>query len=370
MPDGSMDARVAGTLRSHGPLTRHDLARLVGLSEATVSRALGRLVAAGTVVGAGFEDSTGGRPPQRFAYNGAGRLVAGISVTNAGARALLMSLAGEPAGRYRIAFEARDDPQTRLASTLRLVHEVVNGAGDALSGLGVGVPGVVAGPGGVVTAIHELGWDRLALGDLLARHAGRPIILDNDANCLAVAEHRRGAGRGVDDLVAVVIRHGLGAGLVTNGRLCRGHRREAGEIGYLLTERASLRRLFPDRGDLEQRLGHERLAAEAARWGLTGAAASLPGLIGFGLRREGQARELAEELLDLVAQAVSALCAVLDPELIVIGGADGLDLGSVIAGVRERLRGRALHVPRIVPTALGADAITVGAACLALPPLP
>jgi predicted NBD/HSP70 family sugar kinase len=370
-PSQATDAQVTLMLRSHGPLTRLGLVEATGLSLATINRAIARLAAAGVVVPAGRNLSTGGRPPERYAYNGAGRTVAGISVTEQGATGLVLSLGGQIVGRHAVAFTRADSPETRLESTLALLDGVLAGAHGAgrLSGVGVAVPGVV-GPQGTVSAIHELGWDRLALGALLSRRAGMPVALDNDANALAVGEHLRGAGRGVDNLVALMVTTGLGAGLITNGQLYRGLHHEAGEIGYLLTERGSLRRHFPHRGDLEQRAGADRLAAEAVRLGLPdGARATLPHLIGAGLGGlgvGGPARELAEELLDLTALAVAGMCVVLDPELVIIGGGDDeSDMAAVITGVRERLLGRILRVPRIEAAALGRDAIMIGAAVIA-----
>ena len=361
------DGRVVQALREHGCLTRHGLLETTGLSLATLNRALDRLVKLGRVIVTGHEASTGGRPPEIFAYDGEGQVVAGISVTDSGATALLMTLDGTVVGRDATIFGRLTDPEVRLQLTCGLLDRVVEHPKWRLVGVGVAVPGVVTGSGGTVSAIHELGWDRLALGDLLSRRAGLPVLLDNDANCLAVAEHQRGAGRGVANLVSLVVRNGLGAGLITNGQLYRGMHHEAGEIGYLLTGRDSLRRLFPDRGELEQLIGGKRLSEEADRLGLDLVSeATLPHLIGLGHEQGGKAGKLADELLDLTALSIAAMCVVLDPELVIIGGStDEAGMSVMIDGVRERLVGRILRVPPLKPAALGADAIMIGAASLA-----
>ena len=315
----------------------------------------------------GREASTGGRPPEIFAYDGEGQVVAGISVTDTGATALLMTLDGAVVGRDETIFGRLTDPEVRLQLTCGLLDRIVDQPERRLMGIGVAVPGVVSSSG-TVSAIHELGWDRLALGDLLSRRAGLPVVLDNDANCLAVAEHQRGAGRGVANLVSLVVRNGLGAGLITNGQLYRGMHHEAGEIGYLLSGRESLRRLFPDRGELEQLIGGKRLSDEATRLGLDlSDEPTLPNLIVLGHERGGKAGKLADELLDLTALSIAALCVVLDPELVIIGGSsDEAGMSLVIEGVRERLIGRILRVPPLRPAGLGADAIMIGAASFAV----
>jgi len=343
------------------------LVEATGLSLATVNRALGHLANQGRVVVAGHETSTGGRPPEIFAYDGDGQVTAGISVTDDGVTALLMTMDGTVLGRDSIGFGRPADPEMRLQLTCDLLDRVVENPPGRLVGIGVAVPGVVTDADGTVSAIHEMGWDRLALGDLLVRRANLPVVLENDANCLAVAEHRRGAGRGVANLVSLVARNGLGAGLITNGQLYRGMHHEAGEIGYLLTGRDSLGRLFPDRGELEQLVGGRRLSDEAQRLGLDlPHAATLPYLIGLGHERGGEVGRFADELLDLTALSIAALCVVLDPELVIIGGTDEAGMSLLIDGVRERLVGRILRVPPLEPALLGADAIMIGAASLAV----
>jgi len=280
----------------------------------------------------------------------------------------VLTLNGDVTSRDSEVFKAKDGPEARLERTLKLLDRLMVKPDGRICGIGVGVPGVV-GTSGRLSAIHELGWDRLALGDLLSRHVDMPVIVDNDANCLAVSEHLRGAGRGVDNLVGLVVSSGLGAGIIANGQLYRGLHHEAGEIGYLLTERQSLRHLFPGRGDLEQLIGGDRVLAKAAEFGLTSAEeATLPRLISLGLRTTGAAREFSEELLDWTTLAVSTMCVVLDPEMVIIGGGGTeSEMDDVIEGVRNRLPGRILRVPRIEAAALGDDAVVIGAAQLALP---
>jgi predicted NBD/HSP70 family sugar kinase len=359
----SDDQAILAALRDHGPLSRAALAASTGLSAAAVHRAVARLGAAQFVVPAGHAASTGGRPAELLAYNGVGLLVAGVSVTEDGAAGLVVTLDGEPVDRHTVAFDPHATPEARLGGTLDLLDRLT-ASEPAPRAIGVAVPGAV-GPDGVVTAIHELGWDRLALSELLASRTTLPIVLDNDANCLAIAESTRGAGQGADHLVALVVRSGLGAGLIANGRLLRGVHHEAGEIGYLLTARDSLRRLFPGRGDLEQQIGGPRLAARARDLGFADTP-TLPRLIAHGLATTGPARDLADELLDLTALAVSALCVVLDPEVVILSGTHEPGVMTpLITGLTERLLGRILRVPRIEPPALGADAIMIGAARLA-----
>jgi predicted NBD/HSP70 family sugar kinase len=357
---------VVATLREAGPSSRADLTHLTGLGSATVNRAVAHLIDAQVVVAAGHRSSTGGRPAELVKYNGGGLAVAGVSVTEESAVGLLVSLDGEIVGRDIVAFGRFDSPEGRLTGTLALLDRLMDRSDVRPRSLGVAVPGVVNADG-VVSAIPELGWDRLALADMLAARVGIPVVLDNDANCLAAGEHSRGVGQGVDALVALVVRNGLGAGIIANGQIYRGRHHAAGEIGYMLTGRESLSRLFPDRGDLEQRVGSQRLEAHASALGLPAPdRTSLPQLVARGMNSDGAARAVAAELLDLTALALSALCVVLDPELVILGGpTDDTELTRLAELINQRLLGRILRVPRIEAPALGTDAIPVGAAQLA-----
>jgi predicted NBD/HSP70 family sugar kinase len=368
------DLAVLDAIRERGPLARPDLVRLTGLSLATVNRAVSRLMTSRLLAPAGHSRSTGGRPPELLRYNGSALTVAGLTIRERSASSLAMSLDGETVHRETAEFEFEGDeashPEQRLDQALRLFDRTVLGGGDAATApvaIGVSIPGVVT-PEGTVTAAYELGWERLALGPLLTGRTTVPVILENDANCLAVAEHAKGAGQGKDSLVALVVGSGLGAGLIVGGRLYRGFKNEAGEIGYLLTERASLRRLFPGRGDLESKIGFEPLTARARELGIADGLdeISLSQLIAHGLESGGPAGEFAQELLELTAWGLASLCVVLDPELIILGGSQDRDQNDILAAeIHERLVGRILRVPAISPAALGADAVPMGAALLA-----
>ena len=367
------EQRLIAAVREHGPLTRQELAAVTGLSMATINRAGTALLKQRILRTQGRQDSTGGRPAELLAYNGGALTVAGISVTETHASGIVMSLDGQEVDRLETEFVPSTTggqltPEDRLNQTLQLFDQVVQ-AGQGALAVGVAVPGVVAGADGTVSAIHELGWDRLRLGSILAGRSPTPVVLENDANCLAVGEHARGAGHQVDDLVAIVLGNGLGAGLMLHGRLYRGRHQEAGEIGYLLTGTDSLARLFPGRGDFESRVGSVPVGQQAAAAGLVSPerGIDLPTALALGMKAGGQGARLAQELLDHCALALAALCVVLDPELIILGGRDGLGaIEAIIPALRERLLGRILRVPRIESAALGQDAIMIGAAQLAL----
>jgi len=258
-----------------------------------------------------------------------------------------------------------------LAQTIELFDLLISTAqtmGTPCLAVGIAVPGVVQHPEGSVGRMPELGWDGVQLGSLLRRRTSLPIVIENDANALAFGELHRGAGQEVNSLVALVLENGLGAGIITNRKLHRGARGEAGEIGYLLMDRSSLLRSYSDYGDLEDRIGSVALTRAAREHGIEVAERELltAGDI-FSLADNGDAaaRELGDEILDMVAIAIAAMVMILDPELVVVGSNFVGSEETVIPGIRERLTGRIIRVPPLVAATHGNDAVLLGVAELA-----
>jgi predicted NBD/HSP70 family sugar kinase len=268
----------------------------------------------------------------------------------------------------------RDDIEAGGARSLRDLFGLVdNLVADAMDrrprprGVAIGVPGVVRHPGTVEWA-PALGWRELALGDLIAIRTGLPTFIENDVNLLALGEHRRGAGFGTHTMVALAIEAGLGGGLIIGDQLHRGANSSAGEVGYLLTGRDSLDRIYPGFGDLEGRVAGAALARRAADIGVSRSTrdATPSDLFSAANRGDARAAAVVADVVDLLALTVANISVLLDPELIVIGGRAIDSIQPIIDGVTRRLVGRIPHPPRIERSALGADAILTGAAALAI----
>jgi len=368
---------IIEALRESGALSRQQLGAKTGLSPATINRLTASLIEDGLVVAAGQEPSTGGRPSVLLRYAGSSRLVAAIQLRAETVTGILVDFDGKIVFRRSVPLATRsgDDPapdqERQLRKVFRLFDDLITTAdsmGTPCLAVGIAVPGVVQQPEGVVGTMPEFGWTGVPFGTLLRERTDLPVVVENDANALAYGELHTGAGRGLSSLVALFLENGLGAGIVANGELHRGARAEAGEIGYLLMERSSLERSYDARGDLEDRIGSLALTQRARERGMPiPASGSLTAEDVFELARDGypDAKELADEILDMVAIAVAALVIVLDPELVVVGSSFVGSSDTVIPGIQERLRGRIIRVPRIEPATHREDAVLLGAAELA-----
>jgi predicted NBD/HSP70 family sugar kinase len=319
--------RVLEIVRERGLVSRADISRETGLARSTVSSLVTDLQTAGLVVestnanGRGRDSSKGGRPPVLLSLNPAAGAVLGLHFDHRFVRVAVAEL------DHRIlAEEARElDVDHDAASTLdvaaELAEHVVSQAGVKVSrllGAGVAVPGPIDHETGVVGSTTIMpGWVGLDVAAELERRLSLPVYIDNDANLGALAESVLGAGRDVSEMVYVMLSSGIGAGLVLGGRLHRGARGTAGEIGHVLVNEQGPICRCGNRGCLETYAGagalldllrpsHGELTPER--------------MLELALEGDPACRRVIGDSARIVGQVVAALCNQLNPERIVVGG--------------------------------------------------
>ena len=366
---------IIQALRDHGPLSRARISQLTGLSPATVNRLTTALAQQRLIVRDGVEPSTGGRPSLILRYTGGPRVVSSLHLRGDRVIGGLVDFDGKLIERHERRFDeasAGADVDHRLRLIGDLLAELLErgeAQGTPCLSVGISVPGVVAEPDGRIGPLPELGWPELPLREFLRSHTDLPLTIENDANALAYGEYRRGAGAGTSSMVAVLLDNGMGAGIITKGALHRGRHFEAGEIGYLLMERSSLRRSYRELGDLEDRVGSAALTRSARARGLGDSGGGLltaHDIVRLASTGDPVAQEMVDEIVDMVSMAVAALAVILDPEVIVVGSGISSGTDDLIPGIQSRLTGRILRVPTLVPSSLGEDAVLLGAAELAM----
>lgn len=223
---------VLQLLRSGHPWSRSDLARAAALSFPTVNAIVNEFGAAGLVHDVG-QTARGGRPAQLVQLRSGARSVLALDLSRARVRARPVDLLGEAheplAGPpVRPGFE----PQLRawLERTLAELSE----REAQPSYLAAAVPGVIEPASGRVRLAPALGWHDFALAPWLHEASGLPVVVENDVNAMALAEHHYGAGRQHQHQLFVALGRGVGAALILSGALYRGSGFAAGEIGYSL----------------------------------------------------------------------------------------------------------------------------------------
>jgi len=368
-------------IKSRGPLSRTEIARISGLSLATISGLTGELLATGFIKEAGEGESTGGRPPVLLRLNPRGGYVIGLKLAE---QQIVAALADLEANVVRCQIEAVDDmsdPDTTVGTIIAVIEASIAAADiarDKIMGIGIGMAGIIDTAAGRCRYSPMFGWRNVPLAHPLEHHFDLPVLIDNDVNTLTAAELWFGRGRGFTNFLVVTVGRGIGMGVVVNGQLYRGAAGGAGEFGHITLEENGPRCGCGKRGCLEALCGDhavERMAREAVMAGRQTALADATVITAEAVTvaaQEGDA--VALEILARAGRALglglSYLVNLFDPQLIVISG-EGTRAGEALIGpAREMMR---RHVfaglgsgPRVIIESLGDEAWARGAACVVL----
>ncbi|MFH8610853.1 ROK family transcriptional regulator [Streptomyces sp. NPDC018029] len=350
-------AVVLHALRAADLATLTEITRVTGLSRPTVEGVVEGLIEAGLVVESAAEEVGArrqGRPARKFRFRAEAGHLLGLEIGPHRVAAVLSDLDGKVLGTASKAVSEEASADDRLERLRTAVADLLRRAGIARSSLravGVGSPGILDADGTVrlSTALPE--WTGLQLGERLRRSFKCPVLVENDANAAAVAEHWKGAATDTDDVVFVLAGLSPGAGSLIGGRLHRGYGGAAGEIGalHLLGREVTPETLLSTTGEPLHPLD-EPAVAEV-----------------FAHAREGDERAQAavERFIQRLVHDVAALVLALDPELVVVGGwAAGLD--GVLEPLHRELARYCLRPPRVALSLLGEAAVSTGALRLAL----
>lgn len=247
----------------------------------------------------------------------------------------------------------------------------------ALAAVGMGLPGFVDHRAGVADSLTNIpGWYDVPVAQLLTEMSGLPSAADNDANCMAYAEWKLGAGQGMDDVVCLTLGTGVGSGIIAGGRMLRGHCCAAGEIGQVSIDYQGREGYYHNLGALEDYIGNRELAADAvqayAAAGTVRTAAECTPLAMELAAKAGDPLALAywEELARKLACGLVNCHYILNPEAFIIGGgiakAGELLFAPLRRFVQAQVYPKHYAKMKILPALFGNDAGMIGAARMAL----
>jgi glucokinase len=244
---------------------------------------------------------------------------------------------------------------------------------NSLRAIAAGAPGVTDVDQGIVIATSYLmGWRDVPLRALLEAALGVPASIDNDVNLAAIGESWAGAARGTSDFVFLAIGTGIGAGIMLNGQIFRGHGWTAGEIGYLLvpgTSEEPVERGKP--GALEAIVGGEGIKAQwESRWSETATplpkSATATQIFDHALEHNPLALQILEDASRTLAYAIYNISLILNCPLFVLGGGVGVHPALCDATANILAQRSARVQPQLIRSALGSEAQLAGAIRLAL----
>jgi glucokinase-like ROK family protein len=387
LPDEVLDSfvTVLDEIRLGRSGSRSELVERTGLGRAIVARRVGELIERGLVNEGDPGPSTGGRPPRQLTFraNAGHVLVADLGATSIDVA--VTSLDGRILGHHDEPARIEAGPEECLDRVDALFEALLHTTKDipgSLWGVGIGVPGPVEfQTGRPISPPIMPGWDGYPIRHRFAKRYGAPVWVDNDVNVLALGEWRSGVAAGHDNVVVLKIGTGIGAGIISDGRIHRGAQGAAGDVGHIQVS---------DDPDVVCRCGNigclEALAGGAAI-GRAGEAAALDGRsprLRSALEQRGSlsAEDVARAASfgDPVAVALlqsagrrvgSALASVVNffnPSLIVIGGGVANSPEQLLAAIRETIYRRSLPLAtrdlRIQRSSLGGLAGVIGGSAM------
>jgi glucokinase len=360
---------VLDAIRSRDRTTRRQLAVELGLSDASVSRIVQRLLAAELIEEMPGDRSPRGRTPTLLRFVGPPGSVIAVDVGGTRCHGAIADLSGtiaaedsRPAGAGRRAAAALLDCiaalRSRAIAGTMPVRAVV-----------VGIPAVIDPDTGLATAGPTVHWQGFDLLNLLSEHLEEPFEVDNDVNLDALGQAWRGAGRGCHSFVTMSLGTGIGGAVVVDGHLISGRHNAAGEIGY-----------FPVGGKrgAGRPAGFEAVASGPAlrtraaeligKGQRTSLAAgfSVADIFAAAVAGDNVGARVVSELIGHVSAAIVGATALIDPERVILDGSIGRALEPWLPQIRAAVTEQVYRSPEIVVSGLGRGATITGAIARAL----
>jgi predicted NBD/HSP70 family sugar kinase len=331
---------VLNTVKNAGPIARTDIARITGLSPATVTAITFELIEDNLVFEKAAGDSSGGRRPILLALNPRGGYVVGIKLTEHEAIGALTDLEATIITRRTQPWEG-STPEDAVLVMSRLVHALAAEKGvrrKQLLGVGVGLAGIVDAERGILRSTPYFNWFDLPLRDLLQASLKLPVYIDNDVNTFTLAEKWFGSGKGIDDFLTVTIGRGVGMGIVVNGQLYRGVGGGAGELGHTVVDPLGPPCPCGKRGCLEAYIGDQALIQSAQSMALRSELPAIDNpqaLVDLAESGEATAQQILAQAGEKLGIALANLINLFNPELIIISG-EGTRAGELLFQAMRR----------------------------------
>lgn len=353
---------AAEILIKEAPISRADLARATGLSKQTMSEVVGELVTEGWVKAAGSTSGSVGRSAVTYEVAREAAFSLGVDLGGSKVSAALANLIGEvvvetteptdPRGGRHILRQIRE-----LAIRLAAGKHI---ALDRIRSVVIATPGVLDQKTGAIMLVPNItGLSGINVAAELAELFGQPVTIENDINLAMLGETWQGCAQGCENAAFLALGTGTGLGLVINGKLARGSGGAAGEISYLPVGSDLYSPQALATGAFEREVGARAILE---RYSAAGGNAATNVRDIFARLEAGDARaaSVLDQTAHVVSLAIAAICAIIDPEIVVMGGSIGTR-SELIERVRGGI-GKVFARPvNIVPSMLGSRAGLIGA---------
>jgi len=230
-------SKMLETIRTVGMISRIDIARTTGLSQALVTGLTADLIKEGLIIEKQSGEYEGGRRPMLLALNPEGAFVVGVNLSITEISVVIVNFEGTVVASYAQPLAPIHHSVSEIAvSVVGAVQACIweaNFAKEQISGVGIGIPGLLDPDSGNIRFLPNYGWENVNIKERVQSKLNHPCYIDNSSNTLALAEQWFGEGMGVENFLVVTIENGVGLGAVINGRIYRGEAGIAGEFGHI-----------------------------------------------------------------------------------------------------------------------------------------
>ena len=360
----------------HGLISRAELQKSTGLTLASVSRLVQELKNTGVILEIDKGESSGGRQPSLVRVNPQAGVVISLDFSGIELKGAILDAANHCLCVIKQPFQGMQ-PAILQKQVIQMCQELVSNPviqHRRILGIGISVPGTVDAENGIIRDALNMRLHDFPIRDILGKVFDLPIFIEHDTSTAALAEKYYGAGRGVEDLIYIIVSTGIGAGLIVNHEVYRGATGLAGELGHVIVERDGQVCVCGKRGCLEAVAAVPAMLANAhnvllRRKGSSDAnSISLVDLIEAAGQGDQLSLAIIQRAADYLAMAISIVVSILDIRLMVIGG-EVVQMGELyFAPLRKsiekyRVEGREIQ---IVPAVLGENAPLQGISMIVL----
>ena len=356
----AMEAVIQG-----GPISRAGIAKVTGLSRQVTADLVLQLVREGWIKEAAPAANSGEQQAATYVVAADAAYIASVDLGGTKVRAALTDLACNVIGEDVGLTDPRGgaDIVAQVAMMCRSIAARQNIAWERVRLAVIGVPGAPQSDGRVLLSPNISHFDEFDVGAVFEAALGIDVVLENDVNLAVYGESAAGAGQEIDNLAFIALGTGVGGGLMLGGELVHGAASAAGELAFLPFGADPFEVESLHVGALERVLASFGMKTRYRE--LSGSGSSVPDIFSRAAAGDTAAEAVLDETARYLARGIAAICAVANPQLVILGGS---------IGVREELIGRVRALlPRCMPaavevaaSALGAHASIKGAAALGL----
>jgi predicted NBD/HSP70 family sugar kinase len=364
---------VLNYIREREPISRAEIAREADLQRSTISAIVEALTAEGLVEEVGEGESTGGRRPTLLRLRTKEAIAIGVAITPTCTTVATSDLAGRIIEQAE--FLTDPNPEQTLAEVIAVARKFSARNGSSIEAVGVSLPGLVDPSTGTAVYVPYFKWRDIPIARTISSGLGLPVIIDNDANAVALAELWFGRPEVSDarDFILVLVAEGVGTGIIFDGQVYRGQRGAAGEFGHMVIGKNAPVPCSCGSRDCWEAFSSER-AAVARYVEMAGVNRGAPPfgfreLVDAALLGETEARGALIETARCLGVGISNLVVGFSPEAVVVGGeiarAWPLVEHALTEPIEHSVR-RGLASAKILPSTLGEKPTLRGALSLVL----